>query len=130
MEPSVAAVLPSSSEAGAERITRAVTGKTPSQGEGSKPHSVVDTMQFRHPVVQGKGKDPLCWLITDRNRHSTWCIAHNTQTEVETQFTGHFLRCYITVQVKQCRDSRIRDTGSFLAEMLHGHHSLGVTDTC
>lgn len=78
MEPSVAAVLPSSSEAGAERVTRAVTGKTPSQGEGSRPHSVVGTVQFRHPVVQGEGKDLLCWLITDRNRHSTWCSAHST----------------------------------------------------
>lgn len=32
VEPSVAAVLPSSSEAGAERVTRAVTGKNPSLG--------------------------------------------------------------------------------------------------
>lgn len=78
---------------------RAVTGR-PFVGKGSKPHSVVDTMQFRHPVAQGKVERSACWLIIDRT-DTLHGASHSTQTEVETQFTLGIFCCYITVQVKQ-----------------------------
>lgn len=94
VEPSVAAVLPSSSEAGAERVTRAVTGTDPSLGR--KRHSTLKRTQGSLSVLrlQKKGQDLLCQLIDEGNRHSTGCTANSSQTEVKAQSTGHFLHCY------------------------------------
>lgn len=103
VEPSVAAVLPSSSEAGAERVTELLQAQTPpSWGWKASQHTAEDTRQSECPEGRERRQDLLCRLINKGDRHSPRRTANSTQTQVKAQSTGHFLRCY-----SMCRFSKI-----------------------
>ena len=87
VEPSVAAVLPSSSEAGAERVTRAVTGKTLLRAKAADHTAWWTQCSLDTLSSEEKGKGLLCWLLIT-GTDTTWSVAHGTETDAKPSSLG------------------------------------------
>lgn len=84
-------------------------------------------MQFICPVARERRKGLLCW-----NKHCTRCIASSTETEVETQFTGHsfpsLLQRSANRTVQRFSENLWHEHSVFQLQCF-SHHCVGVTDS-